>query len=243
MVQGEYPYLISFFTQEIIPEHRRFPFVEIVNVQPKGERKSYDVTEETNSFEVRVYVRYNRKQELETADLYVTENQIITLLKNATLSDQLQITSNFEWNRGQISNNKFKIYGIQSTLTVTITEKKSTSENGTLGGNTALSIGDDVELKNIPVLSSNVRNVQTNAPLHNTARELKGYAPIVQSHTRHYEIEWSSTIEEKLIKLKNSRDTIQIIDGTVQYNAVIGAINSSVRFDQLKTTTIQFDIF
>ena len=80
-------------------------------------------------------------------------------------------------------------------------------------------------------------------PIHDTSRKLKGYAPIAQSHSRHYEIEWSKVIEEKLTEIKNTRNTIQITDNSAQYNGIIGAINSAVRFDHLKTITVQFDVF
>jgi len=245
---GAYPYALAFFTQERLPEHRAFPFVEIVNVRPEGERKSFDVTEETNTFEVRVYVRYNRKQELETQDLYTVENEIIRLLKSATLSDSLEINSNFEWNRGDISNNKFKIHGIQSTLTVSITEKKSTSGDGVLGGHSTISIGDVTELQDVVVLSEPVsRNTETNVPYYNASRKLKGYAPVGGAKTRFYEIEYTVPIEAKLEELKESRGKLTLTekrgDATKSFTALIGNIGIGTRsFDSLTTILVQFDV-
>jgi hypothetical protein len=244
---GSYPYKIKFFTEEKLPSHRVYPCVEIVNVRPESERKSYDITEEINSFEVRVYIRYNRTQELETADLYTVENQVISLLKFANISDKLEITSSFEWSRGQINNNKFKIHGIQSTLTVSITEKKSTSGDGTLGGDTTISIGSIGELADISIIDRPDETHITNyEDVFNTARKRINVAPINETSVFFVKIEYSKDRYDKLYEIYENRSKIQFSvkrwADTQTRNGKVSNIQNGAGYDELETILFQIEI-
>ena len=128
-----YPIPITFHTQEILPSHRIYPLVEIVNVQPEGTREKVDVIEESNTFEIRIILKYNRTLDIETQDLADIEKTMLSLLENAVLADKTITLEDKKWQRGSIRDNPNEIHGIQSILTVLVTEVKSTSGDGILG--------------------------------------------------------------------------------------------------------------
>lgn len=111
-----------------------------------------DITDERNRFEVRVYIRYNRDDDTELKDLFDIEKQILSLLETAVLADKLIVLEQKTWNRGEVKKNPFRIHGEQSTLTVVVLEKKSTTGQGVLGAEMSITLPSSTV---IPLLSLN----------------------------------------------------------------------------------------
>ena len=240
-----YPIPLTFHAQEILPTHRIFPLCEIDNIKPQSERKKFDVTAETNTFEIHVLVKYNRPLDTETQDLHDIEQSMITLLKNAVLSDQLEISSDFLWARSDIQNNPDEIHGIQSTLRVTIIENKSTSGIGTLGGQGTITIGslNDMQLLDKPA----ERETEINEDLYDTSRKRVGLAPITDTHSWFGEVEYTKTRHDTLKTLKRARAVISnihkrsgVADQT--FNGKIVQISNPAPFDEIETIVVQIEI-
>ncbi|MCA9828549.1 MAG: hypothetical protein KC444_09240 [Nitrosopumilus sp.] len=137
---GTYPYQLPFFTREQKPEQRVYPSCEVVNVSPEGTTQRPDVTEERNRFEIRLYIRYVRDDDTEIDDLDAIEKEIVAKLDAAVLADKTLVLEQKTWSRGPLRNNPFKVHAEQSVLTVLVSEKKSTTGAGTLGGQMTLTL-------------------------------------------------------------------------------------------------------
>jgi hypothetical protein len=242
---GTYPYPLQFFPHEVLPNHRIFNYVEVVNVQPDGTIENADVTRETNIFEVRILVRYNQFLELETDDLANTEKEILTLLESATLGDKKIVLESKQWNRSEIRNNPNKVHGRQSVLTVRIEEVKSTSGLGNIGGESTITIGS---LTDIPFLDKPAeRETEINENVYNTARQRKALSPITDTHSFLGEIENTKTRIDELRTLKRARAVISGITykrpGVADevFTGKVVEISNGAPFNNIETIVFQIE--
>jgi len=241
---GSYPFTLSFHAQELLPRDRRYPHCETINVNPEGSQESFDVTQDVNTVEVRVMLRYNRVLDAETQDLFDIENEINSLLKSATLSNEVEISSNFSWSRTQILNNPHNVHGIQSTLRLTVTEVKSTSGIGVVGGDWKVTLPglSDMQLINKPVERDN--ESFDNRYDDSVTRVGADYL----GNTRSFfgEVESNDSRITTLRSLKNARD---VISATLSRNGVdevinckIVSISNAAPFSSIETVTFQLEV-
>ena len=238
-----YPISLTFHAQEVLPSHRIYPLVEVVNVQPEGTVERVDVTDEQNRFEIRIILKYNRSLDVETQDLHDIEKTMLSLLETAVLADKTIILEDKKWNRGQINNNPQNIHGIQSTLTVTVTEKKSTTGDGTLGAQMTYST---TGLTDIPILDKLEREIETNEDIYNAARQRKALAPVTDTHSMFFDLE---STESRLAQLRTLKRNRTMISHTLKrpnsadetFNGKIVQISNPARFEDIERVTIQIE--
>ena len=242
---GTYPYTLRFLAQEQIAQQRFYPSIEVINVNPEGSRESFDITQDVNTVEIRVFVKYNFKLDTETQNLHDIETQISTLLKAASLSNNLELASSFRWARTQILDNPHNVHGIQSTLRLTITEVKSTSGLGNIGGSSTISLG---ALSDIPFLDKPAeRETEINENIYNTARQRKALSPITDVHTFLGEIEYTKARMDELRTLKRNKAVITPITykrpGVADevFSGKIVEISNPAPFNNIETIIFQIE--
>jgi len=127
---GTYPYkTLQFFIQK-----QKFPIYPSVEVRRVGSPSTTSDVQKTTvdtTFEVRLLLKYTRKEEFEEADRLVTEDEILRLLEDANIPPPNKIF--FEqknWNTAIVDD---AIYGSKSTLRFIFREVLSTTGDGTVG--------------------------------------------------------------------------------------------------------------
>ena len=247
---GTYPFEFPYVPREQLASQRRYPSAEVVNVQPESSTERFDVTDERNRFEIRLFIKLLRTDDAELQDLADIERQILLQLDAATtLADKQIILEEKTWNRGNIRDNPYKVHGLQSVLTVVILEKKSTSGLGSIGGNTFISISSVAELQNIPIIDRpNETSIETVENLVNTARERKGVATINETHTFFAKMEYTKTRWDKLHQVKSAKTTISFsvirgVDTQARNGRLTNISNGTVGIDNIETILFQIEIF
>lgn len=242
---GTYPYPLKFFPHEVLPNHRIFNYVEVVNVQPDGTIENFDVITETNVFEVRILVKYNQYLDLETEDLATVENVILDLLEAADLGDKQIVLESKQWQRTTIQNNLTNVHGRQSILTVRIEEVKSTSGLGNIGGESTITIGS---LTDIAFLDKPAeQETEINENVYDTARQRKALSPITDTHSFLGEIEYTKTRIDELRTLKRARAVISGITykrpGVADevFTGKIVNISNGAPFNNIETIVFQIE--
>lgn len=219
--------------------------MEVVNVQPEGTDQKVDVTDERNRFEIRFFTKLSRSDDSELKDIFDIEQEILNQLEGAVLGDKKIVLEQKTWDRGSIKNNPLKVHGIQSTLTVVILEKKSTTGSGTLGGQITWSAGTLVD---VPILNKLERESQTNEDIYDTARKRKTNSPITDTHSYFLDIESTESRLAEVRTLKRNRtkfsNTIKRpgqLDET--FNAKLVQISNPAPFENIERITVQLERF
>ena len=66
---GTYPYTFRFVTGE--QRYKVYPYVEVVQVSPRSKSETPETITESQTFEIRVYIRYIRTLDQEIANLEI----------------------------------------------------------------------------------------------------------------------------------------------------------------------------
>ena len=138
-----YPYTVRFYTYE--PKYPVYPYVSVVKTQPQS-TTSENITDITKpeAFAITLHVRYTRSQSAEEADQTTIENTILGAIETQDFGTSYLFMEQKRWQRNSIDR---PIYGSTSTITITITEKSSTTGSGVLGAETSLVISGGSTIK------------------------------------------------------------------------------------------------
>ena len=133
-----YPYAVRFYTFN--PKYPVYPYITIIKTLPQA-TTSQDITDttKTEAFEIKLHVRYTRSQATEEADQTTIENTILSAVEIQDFGTSYLFMESKRWQRQDIPR---PIYGSESSIIITITEKTSTSGSGILGAETTLAIQD-----------------------------------------------------------------------------------------------------
>jgi len=129
---GTYPYkgnTIPFFIQK--QKFPIYPSVEVRRVGSPSTTSDVQKTQIDTTFEIKLLLKYTRKEEFEEADRLVTEDEILRLLEDANIPPPNKLF--FEqknWNTGIVDS---AIYGSESTLRFIFREVISTTGEGQVG--------------------------------------------------------------------------------------------------------------
>jgi len=134
-----YPYSVRFYTFE--PKFPVYPYITIIKTLPQA-TTSQDITDttKTEAFEIKLHVRYNRSQADEEADQTTIENTILSAVETQDFGTSYLFMESKRWQRSAIDGSRGGVYGSESSIIITITEKTSTSGSGILGAETTLAI-------------------------------------------------------------------------------------------------------
>ncbi len=128
--EGTYPYkTLQFFIQK--QKFPIYPSVEVRRVGSPSTTSDVQKTQVDTTFEIKLLLKYTRKEEFEEADRLVTEDEILKLLEDADIPPPNKLF--FEqknWNTATIDT---AIYGSESTLRFIFREVQSSTGEGLVG--------------------------------------------------------------------------------------------------------------
>jgi hypothetical protein len=138
-----YPYKIRFYTFE--PKYPVYPYISVVKTQPQSTTQE-NITDITKSeaFEIKLHIRYTRLQATEEADQTTIENTILSAIETQDFGTSFLFMEQKRWQRNTTDR---PIYGSESAITVTLTDKASTSGSGILGAETSFAISGGSTIK------------------------------------------------------------------------------------------------
>lgn len=142
---GTYPYkgsTIPFFIEkQMFPI---YPSVEVRRIGSPSTTSDVLATKIDTTFEIKLLLKYTRKEEFEEADRLVTEDEILRLLEDADIPPPNKIF--FEqknWNTSVVDR---AIFGSESTLRFTFQEVISTTGDGVVGADNTFELDSLGEL-------------------------------------------------------------------------------------------------
>mgnify|MGYP001176157000 CR=1 FL=1 len=132
---GTYPYPIRFITGE--QRFKVYPYCEVVETAPRSKSETPTIITESQSFEIRLYIRYIRTLDQETANLETIEAEILNQIHTESLESGEIFSEEKRWSRTPIQD----VYGVQSTLSLTW-QDITPAETGTrIGAGGTLTLG------------------------------------------------------------------------------------------------------
>ena len=132
---GTYPYPIRFVTGE--QKFKVYPYCEVVETSPRAKTEDAETITESQSFEIRLYIRYIRTLDQETANLETIEAEILNQIHTESLESGELFSEEKRWSRTPIQD----VYGVQSTLSLTW-QDITPAETGTrIGAGATLALG------------------------------------------------------------------------------------------------------
>ncbi len=148
---GEFPYKLQFFQRE--QKFIIYPSVEVLLISSDSNTTDVLKTQIDTVFEVRLFIKYNRRDELEEADRIAIESEIIDLLEDANIPPPNEIIMEQKtWNSSLLDN---EIYGKRSVLRFTYRDYKSTTGDGIEGKGSFIELFTDTDPLQIKMLSFN----------------------------------------------------------------------------------------
>lgn len=239
---------LRYFSQLQHPEHRIYPSVDVTNAKPASTIEDVRITKNENRFDINIYHRYDAGRSSVTEDLEDAEKKIIALLESAVLDIDSATTSKIiletkEFARGNIKDNPNNVDGVQSVLTVAITETKATEAGVSLGSQNTVSIGTivDAQMYDKPLES------ETGAfeSVHDTARVRKRVVPLEDLRSFFFSIGHTSARATELRTLKRNKAKIAC---TIKRNGVSEILNgwivdigNGATYEGVETLVVQFE--
>ena len=145
---GSYPYPIRFYTTK--QRFPIYPYCEIIKV-PQSTDEDVTDTSKNDGFSITLYVKYMRGLELEEENQTTIENTILSLLEAQDFGTSKLYQETKSWSRSPIQ----KPFGSQSTITIKVVDRVSTSGSGVLGSEMTMIIGHGTTNTSVTVLSLN----------------------------------------------------------------------------------------
>jgi len=140
---GTFPYKsLPFFIQK--QKFPIYPSVEVRRVGSPSTTSDVQKTQTDTTFEIKLLLKYTRKEEFEEADRLVTEDEILRLLEDEDIPPPNKIF--FEqknWNTTVVDS---AIYGSESTLRFIFREVISTTGDGVVGADNTFELDSLSEL-------------------------------------------------------------------------------------------------
>ena len=130
-----YPYTIRFYTTR--QKYPIYPYCEVIKTPPQSTTE--DVTDVTKSegFKITLYIKYVRGFDTEEADQTTIENLMLTALESQDFGSSKLYMERKDWMRTAINDP----FGMSSSITISITDRASTSGSGILGSEMTMTIG------------------------------------------------------------------------------------------------------
>lgn len=132
---GTYPYDFRFVAGE--QRYKVYPYVEVVEVSPRSKSETPETITESQTFEIKVYIRYIRSLSEETTNLETTETEIMSQLHTESLESGQLFSEDKSWSRTQLSD----VYGAMSVLRLTFQEITPRITDTRVGAGTTLTLG------------------------------------------------------------------------------------------------------
>lgn len=228
-----YPYPIRFYTY--VPKFPIYPYIVIRKQPPVSNTEDYTDVNLTDGFEITLFVRYTRGQDLEEQDQTTIESTILTTLDNTDFGTSAIYYESKQWNRVPIP----RLYGSQSILRVSVTDKASTSGEGVLGSQMEI----QTTLGNIQIFS-------LTSTEGNTLDSFKDDTGIIdwdfsgfEKGDMYFEYESNPTTNTIIKALTNGDlQNVTLVKGGTEYemNVLFGITTKRGQYDKIERATTRF---
>lgn len=224
-------------------KRRKYPFIEIVNVEPTGTEADIRVTTITQKFTVTYYERKRGAGSSEITKIKKVEDSVLNKLDNSVLGSGTLFTENKSWTRSaQVIERPIPHY--RSILSVLVTDIVSTSGEGSIGAKMLLTIGSltDMQLFSKPI----EREVEGVEDVYDDTRTRKRVAPIGDTQSFFGEFEWTQARMNTLRTLKASHTKIACIlkrDGVPEnFNGFLIEMSHGSGYSEEETIVVRIEI-
>ena len=233
---GTYPYAFRFVTGE--QRYKVYPYVEVVQVSPRSKSETPELITESQTFEIRVYIRYIRTLDQETANLETTETEIMSQLHAESLEAGQFFSEDKGWSRSTLSD----VYGVMSVLRLTFQDISERVTNTRVGAGTTLALGSTT----INLIRGSTGDFgRESSPMFN---DIGSKFPIKGQKigTRTFEYAWKSADYNAIDTLINTGNaiTVTLTEGstTTNYTALPVRQRDTVDYAGLKTVVLELEI-
>lgn len=228
-----YPYSIRFYTYN--PKYPVYPYVVVRKSQPESTSETITDVSKTNAFEITLYLRYTRSQSDEESDQTTIENTIISALESQDFGATAKFGEEKRWTRSPITS---PIYGSQSRIIVTITDKASQSGSGILGAETTLTIQSGSTIKILALDQSEGASLVTH---HQDTGEVFRDVSTFERGTINITYESTNAIDSEVATIRDSGDdkniTLTKKGVAKKYVVKFGATSKRGQFDNIERAT------
>ena len=233
---GTYPYPIRFISGE--QRFKVYPYCEVVEVSPRSKEESPETITESQTFEIRLYIRYIRTLDQETANLETIETEILSQIHTESLESGQLFSESKSWSRSSIQD----VYGVQSVMRLTWQDITPRVTGTRVGAGTTLALGGTT-LNLIRGSSGEIgRNSATIFEDIGTKYPIKGE----KTGSRTFEYSWTSTDYNAIATLINTGNAILVTltegSTTTNYTALPVRQRDTVDYAGLKTVVLEIEI-
>lgn len=238
--EGVYPYQLQFFTRE--QKFPYYPTVEVLLISSDSNTTDVLKTQIDTVFEIRLYIKYQRRDELEEGDRIATESEIIDLLEAFNVPPPNEIIMEQKtWNSSLLDG---EIYGKRSVLRFTYRDFRSTTGEGIEGTGNFIELFTDTDPLQIKMLSwdsTEGANVQSHSA--DSGEVLYDPYELTEFEIR---VTYENTFEIESV-LKEARDAREEVNGRMTRDGVIrnfiyliGTTTKAGRYTEIEKATTAF---
>lgn len=237
LYEGTYPYNILIRHGQ--RAYHDYQSIEVDTIRPITRQIDPETITQDQTFNINIFVRYNRQIPEEIADLELIEQTISNLLNNLTISGGVLSQRGTAWSRTEST----KIYGTTSSASFSFTVLSPSIDGAVLGGGTKLVIGG-VELD---LIRTSVGQLGRNASRISDDTGESDPIPEEKIGDRLFEYTWLKEKFDAIDALIEAKDYVSatLTEGgnvTIFDNVLPVNQRDSVSFTGLKTVVLQIEI-
>lgn len=224
-------------------KRRKYPMVEVINVQPSGREADPRTTTISQKFTVNLYVRKRGAGSNEITQIKQIEDSILVKLDNSTLGSGTLFVENKSWTRSATVVDQ-PIPHYESSLSVLVTEVTSTTGSGKIGGDMLLTLPG---LTDMPILSKPVeRESEGQEDIKDDTLTRVRVAPTGDTRTFYAEVEYTETRMTTMRTLKNAHSKIAVSinrGGTVEnFNGYLQEMSHGAGYSEIETIVLRIEV-
>ena len=231
----DYPYPVRFSTTT--PKFPIYPYITIRKQPPVSTTTDVTDINQTDGFEITLFVRYTRDQGTEERDQSNIETIILSAIENTDFGASAVYMESRHWNRVPVP----RPYGSQSILKIQVTDKRSASGEGILGSEMSLQTAHG----NIRLFSLSTQEGPTLT--QDSGDDGILYRDAGQVDTGDITFEWESTpTNDAIVRgLSNGEfQTVILVKGAVKRTILVlfGATTKRGQFDKVERATTRLTV-
>ena len=233
---GTYPYPIRFISGE--QRFKVYPYCEVVETAPRSKSETPTIITESQSFEIRLYIRYIRTLAEETANLETIETEILSQINTESLESGQLFSEDKGWTRQSLG----EVYGVSSVMRLTWQDITPRVTGTRIGAGATLALGGTT----LTLIRGTVGTFgRTSEKVFNdigTKYPIKGE----KLGSRTFEYAWNSTDYNAIQTLINTGTpiTVTLTEGstTTNYTALPTQQRDSQDYKALKVVTLEVEV-
>jgi len=233
---GTYPYPIRFISGE--QRFKVYPYCEVVETAPRSKSETPTIITESQSFEIRLYIRYIRTLAEETANLETIETEILSQINTESLESGQLFSEDKGWTRQSLG----EVYGVSSVMRLTWQDITPRVTGTRIGAGGTLTLGSTT----INLIGGTRGHFGRNSEPRFDDVGLKYATKGNKLGTRTFEYAWKSADYNAIQTLINTGNpiTITLTEGstTTNYSALPTNQIDTQDYAGLKTVVLEIEV-